>query len=1595
MRAGIAAACLLGWEALLSPALAATVDFESSLYIHDKTIDQVDGWSRSSLQGGLPENFKTFAENGSLGGNKWMRVSTAGVGTLFREFPTNGSVLDLQWKWRPADAKVDACFGVSAGNDNARAATRALTCFHPEGNISVVELLASAEIDANATWTPGATYHLRMRLDHTANSYTVFMAADSLRSDEVLIAGPVKMAGVLTSNFTRVVVRAENGNGFIDLDDVHWEPVAYWKGTEDSLAGTARNWSTNVVPDSQTQVVLGSQATRNLVVDKPMAVRSVSVESGFTQVVHFGANMMTLGGNGNFTGLKSYTSAAGGIRMSSPRGQSLIGPISGTLPNVLHDGTGTLRFDGRAVFAKGFGQTAGTLDLNKWDLGVTENLAILNGGPHSVRNLEGRTISSGRSIKLEGASASSLLSLKGVAATWVVSFTDSLTARFVELQGSRNVNPSRKGFASQSVNKGGNENWEFLGSGPVILAHPVGQTLNVGQTATLRVSVNAGGLPATFQWTRSGAAVPGAADSVLSKVLTLSDAGTYVCKVTTTAGSVSSNPAALVVEFMAPTATPNGAAFVDSQSVAFSHPVAGVKYAISRNGGPYGPVTGATTVIRETTTLKAVAVLGPDTSAAGSWEFTKSSLPQVGEPEIYPEPDAPFRESLEVTMAPTTPGSVIRFTLDGTDPTATSIVYSSPIRITASTVVSARAFKDGMIPSTVHRHAFVKALDKPTVTPPGGTFPDSQAVTLSLPATAGNGAIFYRVNDGSVLLYSKPIVLRETTLLKAFAVLGSTTSDTAAYTFIRQIEAPTATPKGKEFPDTVRIALASKVSGSEIRYTLDGRAPELAGIPYTGPFLLDSTAVVKAVIFRNGIASSATLTETYTLVPDSLSADPKGGDFTTGQFIQLSSTSKRAVIWYTLDGSAPGPGLPGSVRYSGGIRLDTSATLKAVAVAGQGPTLRTGRPISQTYTFIKTETRVLGPGETGAISSRYSLSNPLPGAPQVQYEVIHADSLKGIRGFRDIQFGLKVSLPSETGGFPLVRLAAPAGEERILYGLTPAGGVRYIASADTVNLPGTGTYFLGIDTLPPLITLGGESFVGDSTRIVFNIQDNVLDLQLTVERSDAPRPLAPANITSPELHTATLRAPAVWDPLWIKLKVSDRRNDRHFPADPTAEFQLARKSASALRSPQLFRIGATSDQPWDMVSIPLEVEGRLTLGALKEFNQVKGLSVRTWDAAAEKPRTVADREVLEPGMALWLGSPTSLTSLTLPPFQTSTRQDKGSYSIRLKKGWNQVANPTLRPLIWPFSRKGFGYVDSKVKGLHGFDPDLPGTGTFHADTLKPWKGYWVLNNSGKDTAVILRSTPVPQAARAKRGVPGFLSLQLGLDRLPPLSLGASRASADGLGHEDEPQPPQRSGAADAAPAGPSLWSARGRARLGTDWLRWEAGAVHAWRVIAAGNPRATDAGSARVEGLDLPDGYAAFAVSRSRGLKFPLSEGAAIPLVPGAADSLDVYVGPEAALSARLASLPTEVDAFRLDALPRAGGYSLSLALPHAASLRWTLWSPDGRTRDGASRSLAPGFYKLHRQGRSGPLPAGLYVLRVEWNSAGKSGALTRKLALP
>jgi uncharacterized delta-60 repeat protein len=147
----------------------------------------------------------------------------------------------------------------------------------------------------------------------------------------------------------------------------------------------------------------------------------------------------------------------------------------------------------------------------------------------------------------------------------------------------------------------------------------------------------------------------------------------------------------------------------------------------------------------------------------------------VATPTISPN-GGTFTTSQSVTLASATSGAQIRYTLNGTEPTATSTLYQSAFTLSSSATVKAKAFASGMNPSATASASFV-------IQPSGGGSGTSAAVFVTKDTTTvGNwkgvyGSEGYNVFGKQQLL---PSYVQVTPAGKSDWIWTDTTSDPRA-----------------------------------------------------------------------------------------------------------------------------------------------------------------------------------------------------------------------------------------------------------------------------------------------------------------------------------------------------------------------------------------------------------------------------------------------------------------------------------------------------------------------------------------------------------------------------------------------------------------------------------------------------------------------------------------------------------------------------------------------------------------------------------------------------------------------------------------------
>jgi peptidoglycan/xylan/chitin deacetylase (PgdA/CDA1 family) len=269
--------------------------------------------------------------------------------------------------------------------------------------------------------------------------------------------------------------------------------------------------------------------------------------------------------------------------------------------------------------------------------------------------------------------------------------------------------------------------------------------------------------------------------------------------------------------------------------------------------------------------------------------------------------------------------AVIRYTTDGSDPTAFSPIYSAPVSVGTTTTIKYRAWDNaGNIEATQSQLISIDTV-APTssITCNGGacsgsSYPSAVTVALSAIDSGGSGLAAIRyTTDGSdpttsSTLYTGTFSVSSTTTVKYRAWDNAGNVEGTNSQSI-QIAPPDATPPTSSiacngstcssgwYTAPVSVSLSAVDSGGSgvafILYTTDGSDPSSSSPVYSGPFTVSSTTTVKYRAWDNAgnvEATKAQLIQVDTAAPQVTLTSPVNGATVSG-VVRLEATASDTV----------------------------------------------------------------------------------------------------------------------------------------------------------------------------------------------------------------------------------------------------------------------------------------------------------------------------------------------------------------------------------------------------------------------------------------------------------------------------------------------------------------------------------------------------------------------------------------------------------------------------------------------------------------------------------------------------------------------------
>lgn len=361
------------------------------------------------------------------------------------------------------------------------------------------------------------------------------------------------------------------------------------------------------------------------------------------------------------------------------------------------------------------------------------------------------------------------------------------------------------------------------------------------------------------------------------------------------------------------------------------------------------------------------------------------------------------------------PVGAIYYTIDGTEPSSASSLYTGPFNIqttndTKGRTVKAVVYDSGSdVYSEIVSQYFMKRLTSGQSSSNAESGVNSQYWFVSQGtgsdpfAPAADGECYY-TTDGSnpdynstpltsalsFMRYGGPVALKVIgyrpgwlpSAIRTITVsLDKPTAPTISFDADSNAVTLGATGNVTAYPPIpMKITADNPNNGYRIYYTLDGSTPTALSTIYTGPFQISGNTTVKAVIVAYGQYSSDVATENIviTAVP-SISMNYLNGEITI-------EGPAGASVYYTLDGSDP---TSESTQYTGPIE-DVVPLLrreiKAIAVVGSQASeivsavynrVVTGLPAYEIATDLNIGKCLVGPYiPASAFSVFYSVTAP-------------------------------------------------------------------------------------------------------------------------------------------------------------------------------------------------------------------------------------------------------------------------------------------------------------------------------------------------------------------------------------------------------------------------------------------------------------------------------------------------------------------------------------------------------------------------------------------------------------------------------------------
>jgi len=292
--------------------------------------------------------------------------------------------------------------------------------------------------------------------------------------------------------------------------------------------------------------------------------------------------------------------------------------------------------------------------------------------------------------------------------------------------------------------------------------------------------------------------------------------------------------------------------------------------------------------VAQSLVLKAIATApNYEPSQISTASYTIDLGSKAATPTISPN-GGTFCAPYTVTLATSEPNGVVRYTTDGTAPTASSTLYTAPLFFNTSTSIFASTFAPGKAASDIAMawftlHIGCSQVEPVIITPGSQTSYNDVSVTLTcitpgaaicytldgaIPTCAGNGAC----QSGNTYA-GTPVLVDQTgiTLTARGCMSGIDPSALSNAIYSLEVGPVSFDPAPGTVASGTALAFSTVTSDAMIRYRTDGVDPtcdvgELFDA-FGPPLVLTQDTDYRVIACKPGYASTAVALGSYTVVP--------------------------------------------------------------------------------------------------------------------------------------------------------------------------------------------------------------------------------------------------------------------------------------------------------------------------------------------------------------------------------------------------------------------------------------------------------------------------------------------------------------------------------------------------------------------------------------------------------------------------------------------------------------------------------------------------------------------------------------------------------